>query len=268
MADTLTEVPEGPFDSGYKGPDWDDESWDREPDPPDPTPPMGPTDGITLYRALARQHIGDPCKEKAILNAVLEHFIRVLLNEKHGLHQCYLNFNKARCKIRAQEYTFFGLLACPDFGLCPCVKNRSLTDDGNNNENVQQPHEDPGPILFVIANALNVRIALWDSKCLLGECGPVTVPTYHVKFRVDGQRKCLHRCSALVEVDDGAALVDYLFQQRGKKNALQIKRMSWWPIKQALQDSEQFYFKEEEMFNEFECFNENLTVSLPHVLRS
>jgi len=269
MAQNLMEVPEGPFDLGYKGPDWDDERWDRESDPPDPTPPVGPADGITLYRALARHHIGDPCKEEVILNVVLEHFIRVLLDEKHVLHQCYLDLNKSKCKIRAQEYTFFGLLACPDFGLCPCLRNRSSTSDGRNNKKIHQPFEDSSPVLAVIANALNVRIALWDSKRLpVGGYGPVTVPTYHVKFRVDTQGKCLHRCSALVKVDDGAALIYYLIQQRGKKNGLQIKRLSWRGLKPATEDSNQSYFKEGEISNEFDCFNEYRTVSLPDVLRS
>lgn len=269
MADNLIEVPEGPFDAGYKAPDWDDEGWDREPDPPDPTPPRGPADGITLYRALARQHIGDPCKEEVILNAVLEHFIRVLLDEKHVLHQCYLKSNRTKCKIRAQEYTFFGLLACPDFGLCPCQRNRSSRNDGRNDEKVHQPFEDSSPILAVIANALNVRIALWDSKGLpVVEYGPVTVPMYHVKFRADTQGKCLHRCSALIKVDDGAALIDYLIQQRGKKTGLQIKRLSWRGVKSAIGDPNQFYFKEDQMSTEFDCFNEYRTVSLPDVLRS
>ena len=269
MAENLIEVPEGPFDPGYKGPDWDDERWDREPDPPDPTPPVGPADGITLYRALARHHIGDPCKEEVILNAVLEHFIRVLLDDKHVLHQCYLELNKTKCRIRTQEYTFFGLLACPDFGLCPCQKNKSLSSDGRNNEKVHQPFEDSSPILVVIANALNACIALWDSKRLpLGQYGPVTVPMYHVMFRADTRGKCLHRCSALSNADDGAALIDYIVQQRGEKNGLQIKRLSWKGVKPAKGDSNQSFFKEAETSTEFDCFNEYRTVSLPDVLPS
>lgn len=262
MAENLVEVPEGPFDAGYQRPDWDDERWDREPDPPNPTPPLGPADGISLYRALARHHIRDPCKEGVILNAVLEHFIRVLLDEKHMLYQCYLELNKTKCKIRAQEYTFFGLLACPDLGLCPCQRNRSSRSEGRNNEKVRQPFEDSSPILAVIANALNVRINLWDSKRMpLAEYGPVTVPTYHVKFRADAQGKCMHRCSALLKVDDGAALIDYLIQQRGERNGLQIKRLSWKRVKSA-PDPNQPYFKKDEISSEFDCFNEYRTVSL------
>jgi hypothetical protein len=102
----------------------------------------------------------------------------------------------------------------------------------------------------------------------VGGYGPVTVPTYHVKSRADTQGKCLHRCSALVKVDDGAALIDYLIQQRGKKNGLQIKRLSWRGLKPATEDSNQSYFKEDEISNEFDCFNEYRTVSLPDVLRS
>lgn len=269
MADNLVEVPEGPFDPGYKAPNWDDEGWDREPDPPDPAPPIGPADGITLYRALARHHIGDPCKENVILNAVLEHFIRVLLDENHALYQRYLQLNATKCKIRALEYTFFALLACPDFGLCPCQRTRSLRSDGRDDEKVHQPFEDSSPILAVIANALNVRIALWDSKGLaIGEYGPVTVPMYHVRFRTDTQGKCLHRCSALVKVDDGAALIDYLIQQRGEKNGLQIKRLSWRGVKVAIRDPSQFYSNGNMTSTEYHCFNEYRAVSLPDVLRS
>jgi len=96
----------------------------------------------------------------------------------------------------------------------------------------------------------------------------VTVPTYHVKFRADTQGKYLHRCSALVKVDDGAALIDYLIQQRGKRNGLQIERLSWRGIKAAREDLNQSYFKEDDISNEFDSFNEYRTVSLPDVLRS
>ncbi|KAK4967495.1 hypothetical protein LTR66_011964, partial [Elasticomyces elasticus] len=47
------------------------------------------TDGLTLYRVLARHVYGDPRHYDFVLDATIDHFLRVWVNSEHPLHQEY-----------------------------------------------------------------------------------------------------------------------------------------------------------------------------------
>ncbi|KAI9799611.1 MAG: hypothetical protein M1833_003926 [Piccolia ochrophora] len=98
------------------------------------TPSRRYPDGLSLYRALARQTTGDPRNYKSVMNGVLDHFIRILWNEQHILHTRYADLD--RTFESEATGTIFGALACPDF-------------------------EARQPVLDLIAAAINARILIY-----------------------------------------------------------------------------------------------------------
>lgn len=173
------------------------------------------TDGYTLYRAIARQVIGQPARFLDIRDAVLQFYLRVYANKRHPLHDECLR-QAAACKTQ-----LFALLDSPDL----------------------DPNEQ---VLWVIAYAIKIRIDVFESvstdgepQGLLHSIGPQERPVCAVVRRINSRRTfdktgligMPFRFESLLPDQSGRALLEYLVQQRAsavrEPDNLQVKQMSW-----------------------------------------
>ena len=177
-------------------------------------------DGLSFYRAIARQYIGDPTKYTSILNQVLEHYLRAFVDDQHPLHSEYVNLD-----ADFTSPTFFEALSRPDPVLCPCRGHLSNS----------------GRVLSVITNALNVKVVVRNERAFAYQKGRLQAPESVVKFRALAPERCEHRCSSLTAADDGRAIIELLerrkqeFEQSKRENfnqwdrdGLDIKLIAWY----------------------------------------
>lgn len=184
-------------------------------------------DGRSLYRALARQHTGNPSNFLNVMNGVLDLYLRIWANPIHqDKDQIRIldNLNCGRLK------TFFNALACPD--------------------NIELELYDQ--VVGFIADALNVRISTftWSDegglRCV-SDLGKSFVPSYDIWRRQetcryeDGFEERLFVFHSLLADESGTPLMIYLEKQkiamdgesRGRTqttryNGLQLKKLCWW----------------------------------------
>lgn len=186
-------------------------------------------DGLSLYRALARQHAGDPSKYVSVMNGVLDLYLRMWAHPNHP-------DSKRIRDLDGLEYgrlkTFFNALACPD----------AIEPDRY------------GEVVGFIADALNIRIGTWTrgpgagaSPISVSEHGRPRFPIYHVLRSQrahpgpESSAEQIFRFDSLLEDESGTALMDFLESQknamdrekRGETqttvyNGLQLKKLCWW----------------------------------------
>ncbi|KAI9700877.1 MAG: hypothetical protein M1836_002247 [Candelina mexicana] len=170
-------------------------------------------DGLSLYRSLSRQLNGDPQKYVSILNAVLDHFLRIWIQHDHPRHQEYERFS-TRWPHNGPVTTFFGALSCPD--LTASAGPRSFKD-----------------VLWVIANALNVRLVIWKSipdrlkNQPIHEIGPMAFPECHVLQRGPEGSSEVDHYDSLLEDESGKTLIEYMHSQKGRSD-LEAKEICWY----------------------------------------
>ena len=189
-------------------------------------------DGLSLYRALARQHTGDPSNYLDVMNGVLDLYIRIWVNPAHPAHEQIRELDNLDC---GRLKTFFNALACPD-----AVESERFDD-----------------VLGFIADALNIRICTWtssgtgsdaalDFQCVssIGRsrvpiCHVLSVAAYH-PVPQNNPNRVLH-FDSLLEDESGTSLMDFLEAQKdamdkesrgqvrcGMFNGLQLKKICWW----------------------------------------
>ena len=206
-------------------------------------------DGLSFYRALARQSIGDPREHRHIQNAVLEHYIRTLVQasqavtgNKNALQSLYEAYDGADWGQEDPPRSFFERLCLPDFALCQC-QDRALSE----------------AVLQVITNALEIRVVVWQGEGISYQQGPVCSPEYHIMLRVSEEGNgCDHHFDSLIEDHSGKCLTEYLLDQQHKNehmpNGLKIKKVMWY-----LDDSGRsstWYLDH----SGYACYNENRVV--------
>ena len=204
---------------------------------------LTPSDNLSFYRALSRQIIGDPKEYTHILNAVLEHYIRILNlaysrgegelgdRKRNSLEKLYWSYEESG-RFR-EQHPFFQMLASPDRYLCACA-----------------PAADSQAVLDVITNALNIRATVWSKDSMYYSSSPITSPEYH--FRASSQHgRCHHHFESLIEDHTGKCLIEYMLvkqvEQQKLAEGLQIKRVMWYDTSSGQKPR---------------CYNENRTVSL------
>ncbi len=169
-------------------------------------------DGLSLYRSISRQLHGDPLKYEFVLNAVLDHFLRVWIQPSHDKYGLYCKYREEwPCPSRAG--TFFGALACPDLG-------------------ASQGDVAFVSVLSVITNALNIRLVIWPSlpnsgTKPLNEVGPVACPEYHLLQSKAEDRRLGFCYDSLLEDESGQALVALMRRYKGQK-ILPVKEIGWY----------------------------------------
>lgn len=193
-----------------------------------PSPDYTGLDGLSLYRALSRLTLGDPVHFVPLMNSVLEHFLRSLVDERASTdsngrlvfddihHERYSYFD---AYFPQSTKTFFGALCCPDLVICPCEPHRAASV----------------AVLEVITNALNIRLVVHtDDMQLLFDGGPVQLPLYQVKLEQGQTDDCHHRVVSLESASSGRSLIEYLCSQGDylaslpAPNALKIKQIMWY----------------------------------------
>ncbi|KAI9715133.1 MAG: hypothetical protein M1812_006112 [Candelaria pacifica] len=183
-------------------------------------------DGLSLYRSLSRQLNGDPHEYVSVLNAVLDHFLRVWIQADHPRHQEYKAYSISWPDRPVK--TFFGAISCPDLiaGAGPRIFEQ---------------------VLWVIANALSIRLVIWTSvphgpsTQPLHRVGMMTFPEYHVFQSGPHSLNGSYRHGSLVEDESGKALIAYMHHQK-RNSDLEVKEICW-------------YGKSPNV-SEFECYNE------------
>lgn len=188
-------------------------------------------DGLNLYRALARQHTGDPSNHLNVVNAVLDYYLRIWANPIHPDRQQIYELDHLDC---GRLKTFFNALNCPD-DIDPNLYDR---------------------VVEFIADALNVHITTWEvgegGLRAVSDLGKSFVPTYHVLRSVrtisyaeeveDAQdSEYGFYFHSLLHNESGTPLLNYLEAQeqamdregRGETqtirySGLQLKKVCWW----------------------------------------
>ena len=104
--------------------------------------------GCSFYRSLARQMQGDPKFFWGARDAVLNHYIRVFIDQdrQDTLYTRYTAFNQ---RFLARHGTFFPALASPD----PFI--------------ARPPKETDGDLLLVICNTFNICVCIWDDNYIM-----------------------------------------------------------------------------------------------------
>ncbi|KAF2169015.1 hypothetical protein M409DRAFT_52987 [Zasmidium cellare ATCC 36951] len=151
----------------------------------------GKRDGHWMYRALARQVIGDPSKHRHIHDAVLHFAIRVRSNPSYPLHLSYL---EREASFRQQiGMDVFTVLDCPD--LVPA-----------------NPH-----LCWIVASALKMQVRIYASitrdgelRELRGVAGSSTARTSHALLQTPASGPLAVRYSALLLDESGKALLEHL----------------------------------------------------------
>ena len=188
------------------------------------------SDGLSLYRALARHLSGDPLKYLDTMNAVLDLYLRIWANPLHPLHEAVRRYTIAYGSVDL----FFNALSCPDAAL-----------------SVDYPH-----VLGFIADALNIRLHVYygngadrspRTTAYGAAYGRSQTPIRHVHI----DRAVLHgpagttyqRChfNSLVVQESGRNLITFLEtsmkemdderrdgKRPSKYNGLQMKQICWW----------------------------------------
>lgn len=184
------------------------------------------SDGLSLYRALARQHTGDPSNYLSVLNGVLDLYLRIWANPIHPDRDDIRYLENLNC---GPLNTFFNALACPD-----AIELR-LYDQ----------------VVGFIADALNIRICTWTTaggpRISVSNLGKSLVPTYHVlrtqeeyQGAEDTEERMFH-FDSLLEDESGTPLMDFLKDQKQamdrerrsgtqttRYKGLQLKKICWW----------------------------------------
>jgi len=190
-------------------------------------------DGLSLYRALSRQHTGDPNNYLDTMNAVLDHYLRVWVNQIHPSHEAVRVYED---NVFEQVDTFFNALACPD-----AVLLKEWPD-----------------VMEYIADVLNIQLHVWrrgpdepegeSSYRHVSSYGKASLPVYHVQQSQhrgvqgsDGLSLTMTHFDSLVQDESGKQLITFL---RAKKrdmdlerrydavprlyNGLEMKQICWW----------------------------------------
>lgn len=225
--------------------------------PPDANgfPGAGP-DGCSFYRSLARQMLGNSNHFWIVQDAVLDHYIRVFIDQGSGsgLHARYLTYDN---NFPSRYGPFFPALASPD----PAI--------------ARPPKEFEGDVLSVICNTFNVRIVVWgNNEILLRHKGSVSCPEYNMKQVPDGTGKTGFRFDTLVPDESGSSLVDHLLRVKSTETPLEIREITWWRdpynarwtdnrVLNALneQDRRAWVPAPPEQPREYKCYNEHIPVS-------
>ncbi|KAI9881249.1 MAG: hypothetical protein M1830_005535 [Pleopsidium flavum] len=188
------------------------------------------SDGLSLYRALSRQHTGDPMQYIDTMNAVLDQYLRIWVNPIHPNHDAVREYNN---RDFDQVGTFFNALACPDAVL---------------------PKDWPDVMEF-IADVLNIQLCVWSHQAdtstgepsyqRLGSYGKAIVPAYHVQStQVESSGFLEHTITqfdCLIQDETGKTLLTFLRSEKGamnterlfgsarrRYNGLEMKLICWW----------------------------------------
>ncbi|KAK7556724.1 hypothetical protein IWX46DRAFT_653979 [Phyllosticta citricarpa] len=155
-------------------------------------------DGRTLYRALARQLIGNPNEFTYILGEVLHHYLRIWLNAQHPLHRRYHSFDHGE---------FYKYLSEPD---------RSNSSTTLNN------------VLEVVSNALRTHIRLKNGR-RLSVIGPDFSDHVRCQILLRHFPKRFGFSSQVPE-NSGETLIDRLIKEKkgAQSLGLTIKEIRWW----------------------------------------
>ncbi|KAK7526651.1 uncharacterized protein IWZ02DRAFT_430714 [Phyllosticta citriasiana] len=157
-------------------------------------------DDRAIYRALARQILGDPQNFKYILNEVLHHYLQTWFNQKRALHQTYRQYDKPVAN-------FHSYLSKPGLSNSPLILQRVLT---------------------VALNALRTEIIIRESS----GTNPIGhAHGNHMQCWISvkkGQNKTT--CSSLILEDTGEDLIKYMANFKAHKDSkqLNIKEVKWW----------------------------------------
>ena len=181
----------------------------REEGEQDGSPPRKP-DGCSFYRSLARQMQGDPNTFWRTQAAVLDHYVRVFIDQgrNDSLSATYTSFD-----IGLPTYLgpFFHRLASPDTSIA------DATQQGG------------GDVLSVICNTFNIRLVVWaDNNTVLHQQGSVTCPEYHMKLVSDTRGKRSVRFDSLIPDESGSSLVTYLLDFKSTNSQLDMREITWW----------------------------------------
>lgn len=215
-------------------------------------------DGCSFYRSLARQLDGNPDHYWKIRDAVLDHYVRVFIDQgrQGGLYSRYIAFDN---NFPSHRYgPFFFALSAPD----PAV--------------ARPPRELDGDVLLVICNALNIRIVIWDDNyTILRQRGAMAYPEYHMKQVPDMEGKEGFRFDSLLHDESGATLVDNLLRVKHDRQPLDIREITWWHdphpedwtdnrILDALgeKDTRTRIPNPPQQHREYKCYNEHLPVGI------
>lgn len=180
-------------------------------------------DGCTIYRALARQIIGDPRSYNYIRQQVQRFVIRVGLPD-HPLHAEYCA-RETRFDLTS-EVPLFAALEAPDYA--PSVE-----------------------VLWTIARALKVRVKVFhhcslagklqDAVIDVGDCG---LPAYRI-LKLSTNTGMAVRFASLLPDETGKALVEYLVSHKkaSRPGTMQVKQISWAMATEDSQWGEQTFMK-------------------------
>ena len=167
-------------------------------------------DGCSFYRSLARQLQGNPDYFWVLRDAVLDHYIRVFIDQgrQDALHQTYDSFDR---RFPSRLGPFFHALASPDATIA------------------RPPREIDGDVLLVICNTFNIRVAIWDDNgTILRQRGSVTCPEYHMKQVADRHSDRGFRFDSLIADESGGTLVDHILSVKSTNTPLDIREITWW----------------------------------------
>ena len=187
-------------------------------------------DGLSLYRALARQHTGDPSNYSNVMNGVLDLYLRIWTNPIHPDRDWVRNLDNLDC---GPLKTFFNALACPD-----AIKLDRYDQ-----------------VVGFIADALSICIGTWTYDPETdGSLAPVSIlgkskfPIYHV-FRTevpysDGSGDTtgqVFHFDSLLNDESGTPLMQFLEARKiamdtesraetptRQYDGLQLKKLCWW----------------------------------------
>lgn len=214
-------------------------------------------DGCSFYRSLSRQLQGSPDYFWVLRNAVLDHYIRVFIDQgrQDGLHHSYHSFNH---RFPSRHGPFFLALACPDASIA------------------RPPREIDGDVLLVICNTFQIRVAIWnDNGTILRQKGSVTCPEYHMKQVADRDIHRGFRFDSLIADESGGTLVDHILSVKSTNTPLDIREITWWrePYNAEWTDNRILNALNEQtpspapgptlQARQYSCYNEHLPVSTP-----
>ncbi|KAK7538738.1 uncharacterized protein J3D65DRAFT_602719 [Phyllosticta citribraziliensis] len=155
-------------------------------------------DGRAIYRALARQILGDPRNFNYILNEVLHHYLRAWLNPKHPFHKTYRLYDN-------QVVNFYIYLSRPGHSKLPDILARVLT---------------------VTSNALRTEIIVRRSN---DEEKIGVALSRHMQCRILEQERHKEMIySSLILEDTGQDLINYMSAFKAQSQQLDIREIKWW----------------------------------------